>query len=334
MSNSINLKNYNTFGISASCNTIYFIKEESDLKAFFGSKKEEYYILGGGSNILLLQNIDRYILKNEIKGIEIIHDEEDHIIVRVGSGENWHEFVLWSITKGYSGLENLSLIPGTVGAAPVQNIGAYGVEQDEFFVRLEGIDLENGKQIGMNKHACEFKYRDSIFKKSLKGNFFITRVHYKLNKKFKPNSEYGDISKILFENSITSPTVKDISDAIIQIRKSKLPDPNELGNAGSFFKNPIILKEQFSQLIRNFVDMPFYELNGLEVKIPAAWLIEQCGFKGFRQKDVGCHKKQALVLVNYSQATGMQVLELAEKIISEVSKKFGIQLDMEVNVWN
>ncbi|MEO6190930.1 MAG: UDP-N-acetylmuramate dehydrogenase, partial [Saprospiraceae bacterium] len=239
MKKGFSLKKYNTFQIDAYCHEIYFIHEVKDLIAFYGSKKSEFLILGGGSNVLLLDDINRIILKNEIKGKEILHEDDEHVTVRVGGGENWHEFVQWSLTQGYSGIENLSLIPGSVGAAPVQNIGAYGVELEEVFVRLEGIQMEEGKLLSLNKIACQFSYRDSIFKHSLKDNFFITYVHFKLNKKFIPRVEYGTIKELLSERAMSTPTAEQVSDLVCEIRESKLPNPNVLGNAGSFFKNTI-----------------------------------------------------------------------------------------------
>ncbi|MCC6817202.1 MAG: UDP-N-acetylmuramate dehydrogenase [Saprospiraceae bacterium] len=331
--NGIELKTFNTFGIPAKAKELHFIKDEGELKDFYGLEANQYYILGSGSNILIVSDINAIILKNEIKGKEIIHEDDNHVIVRIGGGEVWHEFVLWTIEKGFSGIENLSLIPGTVGAAPVQNIGAYGVEMDELFVRCEGIHLQFGKAISMNKEACEFKYRDSIFKNSLKGKIFITRVHFKLNKKCVPRLDYGDIRKVLMTKNIVEPTASDISNAIIQIRKSKLPDPIVLGNAGSFFKNPIISKELFVQLNDRFPDIPHYEVNELKVKLPAGWLIEKCGWKGKREGDAGCHDKQALVLVNYNSASGDQILRFAHSIIDSVLLHFGICLEMEVNIW-
>ncbi|NOT36677.1 MAG: UDP-N-acetylmuramate dehydrogenase [Saprospiraceae bacterium] len=330
---SINLKAYNSFGISAFCKILYFIRHENELIDLYGKPRNEFYILGEGSNILLSQDIERIILKNEIKGIEIIHDEKDYVTVKVGGGENWHEFVLWSLLQGYSGIENLSLIPGTVGAAPVQNIGAYGVEQDEAFVRLEGVDIYTGKTLVMNKKACEFQYRDSIFKNNLKGSFFITRVHYRLNKNFTPKLDYGDIKKILEEDKVTEPGPVDVSNAVIKIRQSKLPDPKLLGNAGSFFKNPIIEFDKFLQLSEKFPLLPKYYIDESHVKIPAAWMIENCGWKGKRIADVGCHEKQALVLVNYGNGTGKEINELADMVISSVNDTFGIILEKEVNIW-
>lgn len=333
MGQGINLRNYNSFGIQATCKEIHFIKEERDLNSFYGLSENEYYILGGGSNILLQNNINKTVLRNEIKGIEIIHEDNEHVTLKVGGGENWHEFVLWTINQGYSGIENLSLIPGTVGAAPVQNIGAYGVEQDEVFIRLEGIEMKTGISKILNKKACEFHYRDSIFKNSLKALFFITRVHYKLNKKFEPRIEYGDIKKTLSENLISIPTAKDVSSTIISIRQNKLPDPAIIGNAGSFFKNPIVEHEKYQKLKLKYPEIPNYRIDDTFVKIPAAWMIESCGWKGKRIGDAGCHERQALVLVNHGNASGHEILQLADNIIESVNSRFGILLEKEVNIW-
>ncbi|MEP7196324.1 MAG: UDP-N-acetylmuramate dehydrogenase [Saprospiraceae bacterium] len=334
MNNGFPLVDYNTFKIQSHCREIHFIREEKELIDFYGMNAEDFRILGGGSNIVMMEYLDKIILKNEIKSKEIIHEDQQSVTIRIGGGETWHEFVLWTIEQGYSGIENLSLIPGTVGAAPVQNIGAYGVELDEVFVRLEGINLVSGQLVGMNKIACQFGYRDSIFKHELKEVFFITYVHLKLNKKFVPRIEYGDIKESLNKLEIFNPTAKDISNAVVSIRQSKLPDPKKIGNAGSFFKNAYIAKTEFDVLIEKFPNLPHYSTDTELIKIPSAWLIEQCGWKGKRLGNAACHEKQALVLVNKGNTTGKEVLNLANAIMEDVLQMFGIQLTVEVNVWN
>lgn len=333
MKQGISLKKLNTFNVDAQCNEIHYIRQESDLQQFFGYKESQFYILGGGSNVLLIDPIDRIIIKNEITGKEIIHEDSDHVIVRVGGGENWHEFVEWSIDQGYSGIENLSLIPGTVGAAPVQNIGAYGVELEEVFVRLEGILMDEGKPLGINKSACRFGYRDSIFKHELKGRFFISHVHLRLNKSFAPRLDYGAIRDIVAHNQITIPTAKEVSKAVCEIRKSKLPDPSILGNAGSFFKNPLVDSNKLNELKLYNASIPHFLHEDSNYKIPAGWLIEQAGWKGKRVGDVSTYDKQALVIVQFGNSTGMEIYTYAQNIIEDVKAKFGIQLSMEVNIW-
>ena len=333
MKKGFSLKKYNTFQIDAYCHEIHFIHVEKDLIEFYGKKESEFLILGGGSNVLMLDNINRIILKNEIKGKEILHEDDEHVTVRVGGGENWHEFVQWSLTQGYSGIENLSLIPGSVGAAPVQNIGAYGVELDEVFVRLEGIQLEEGILLSLNKIACQFSYRDSIFKHSLKDKFFISYVHFKLNKRFIPRLEYGTIKQLLSERAMSEPTADQVSALVCEIRESKLPNPNVLGNAGSFFKNTIVSKEKFNLLLLEYPTIPYFPTDSDQIKIPTGWLIEQCNWKGKRIGDVSSYEKQALVLVNYGSASGYEVLNYAKLIMDDVEEKFGILIHPEVNIW-
>lgn len=328
----INLKPYNTFGIEAYAKSITTIESETQLVDFLRNNNEHVFILGGGSNMLLTQNIDAIVLYNQIKGKEIISEDEEAVIVKVGGGENWHEFVLWAIEQGYGGIENMSLIPGSVGASPIQNIGAYGVELKDVFYALEAIYLENLETYVFSKEECQFGYRDSYFKQDGKGKFFITHVSFRLKKKPTININYGDIKQVLNDRHIDNPTIKDVSDAVIFIRQSKLPNPVELGNAGSFFKNPEIKQVDFERFITKFPNAPHYPLGNGTVKIPAGWLIEQAGWKGKRIGDAGCHAKQALVLVNYGNASGAEILSISKAIQKDVFDKYGIALQAEVNV--
>jgi len=329
----VTLKSLNSFKLDSVCPAIYFIRKESDLRPFFGWAEDSFYILGEGSNVLMLPQISKPILKIEIKGIEIIHDVDDEIIVRIGAGENWHQLVLWTLENGYFGLENLSLIPGTVGAAPIQNIGAYGAELQECFVRCECMHIPDGKQISINKKAANFGYRDSIFKHELKGKIVITHVHLKLSRKPNLKLEYGDISQILTNKGIQNPSPLDVSQTVIEIRNNKLPDPKILGNAGSFFKNPVIEQNQYSKLKSNYPNVPAFHLDENLVKIPAAWLIQESGWKAHRKGDAGIHEKQALVLVNYGRATGRDLIALADEIRASVFQKFNVLLENEVQIW-
>lgn len=291
-------------------------------------------ILGGGSNILFCGNVEGLTVRNNIEGKQIIRENDDTVQVRFGAGENWHECVLWAIEKGYGGIENLSLIPGTIGAAPMQNIGAYGVELKDVFVELEAVHLREKTLQTFDHAACAFAYRESVFKKELKGQFFITAVTLQLTKKnHKLNTSYGAIQTTLEKNKIKSPDIKSISDAVIHIRQSKLPDPAKLGNAGSFFKNPIISKSQFDPIKLAHPNIVSYDLPDDFVKIPAGWLIEQCGWKGKQIGDAGTYQHQALVIVNHGEASGEDIWQLAQKIQQSVSDKFGIRLTPEVNVF-
>ena len=328
----ISLQAYNTFGLNVKAEQFAFVKNEKELKDFLIKSKKELFILGGGSNILLTKNVKGLVLKNEIKGIEVVRNYKHCVHVAIGSGENWHQFVLWAIENNYAGVENLSLIPGTVGAAPIQNIGAYGVELKDVFVRLEAIELKTGRKRKFTLKDCAFGYRDSVFKRKFKHKYFISKVILKLQKKGKLNISYGAIKTTLKAMGINNPGIKEVSDAVIKIRSSKLPDPKKLGNAGSFFKNPTISKTQFKKLQKAFPNIVFYELPNNRVKIPAGWLIEQCGWKGKRVGETGSHAKQSLVLVNYGNAKGKAIAVLAEKILASVEKIFGIQLQSEVNI--
>lgn len=330
----ISLKNYNTFGIDVKAS--YFIEitglvqlqKVLELKAY--SRK---FIISGGSNMLLTKDIDALVMHINLKGITVVEENEDEVIIKVMAGENWHELVLWTLECGYGGLENLSLIPGNTGTAPIQNIGAYGVELKDVFVNCSVMETETGELISFDKDACKFGYRDSIFKNEAKEKYIITSVSLKLTKQnHNLNTGYGAIETELKKMGVVYPTIQDISNAVIAIRQHKLPNPKEIGNSGSFFKNPVVSRKTFKRLKKNNPDIPFYEVDQEQYKIPAGWLIEQCGFKGKRFGDAGVHEKQALVLVNYGNATGEEILELAQLIHQEVDSKFKIRIQPEVNI--
>jgi UDP-N-acetylmuramate dehydrogenase len=326
------LKNLNTFGIEASCQNLIEIKSIVQLKEIVPTLKKTPLVLGGGSNILFTQDVEQDILYNTLKGIQLLEEKDESVFIKVFSGENWHQFVEWSLSKGFYGIENLSLIPGSCGAAPIQNIGAYGVELKDVIDSVEVVDFEEGKTQTFTKTECKFGYRDSIFKNELKSKVFITSINLKLSKN--PTlirSEYGSIKEELLKQGITNPTPIDISKTVIKIRQSKLPDPKNLGNAGSFFKNPVLSLDEFN-LIRHH-DMPYYPQADGNVKVPAAWLIEKSGWKGYRRGDAGCHFNQALVLVNYGKASGSDILNLARDIQTDIMEKYGITLQPEVNIW-
>lgn len=330
----ISLKHENTFGIDVNAKAMYHAESRNDLEDLFQKDvfKTKYLILGGGSNVLFLDNFDGNVIKNEIKGIDIIDENNSEVLVESGGGENWHSFVLHSLEKGWGGLENLSLIPGTVGAAPMQNIGAYGVEIKDVFHSLDAFNLKTGKTETFNLEECEFDYRSSVFKTRAKGNYFITKVRFTLNKYPVLNLEYGMIKDILEKSGISEPTIRDVSNAVISIRQSKLPDPRLLGNAGSFFKNPVINKTLFKKLKSEYDDIPGYEIDSETIKVPAAWFIEKSGWKGKRIGNTGSHSKQALVIVNYGEASGKEIFELSTRIQDHIKEQFGIELQREVNV--
>lgn len=306
----------------------------SELRQVLGKDKEPVRVLGGGSNILLTDNVPGLIIKNEIDGIAIAEVSKEETLIEVGGGVEWHDLVLWAIGNDLGGIENLSLIPGSVGAAPIQNIGAYGVELKDVFHSLEAVELATGKVHTFNLSDCNFGYRDSYFKKEGKGKYFISKVRLKLSvRNHELNLSYGAIERTLEEMEVQNPTVQDVSHAVISIRRSKLPDPKEIGNSGSFFKNPELSKEDFNPLFEQYPNIPKYELPNEKVKVPAGWLIEQAGWKGKRFGDIGCHEKQALVLVNYGNGNGKDIWDLAQKIQNSVKDKFGVQLTPEVNIW-
>ena len=330
----ISLKEYNTFGIDAKArffceiNSIAELKQALQLKGY-----PNLFVLGGGSNMLITKDLENLVLHINLKGIEVVSENKDEAIIKVNAGENWHNMVLWTLDHDYGGLENLSLIPGNTGTAPIQNIGAYGVELKDTFVCCEAIEIATRELKTFSKDECQFGYRDSYFKNEGLGKYIITSVSFKLTKRnHKLNVDYGAIVSELQQNGITNPGIKDVSNAVIAIRKSKLPDPKELGNSGSFFKNPVVDRQQFDNFTKLYPTAPFYKVSENEFKIPAGWLIEQCGYKGKRFGDAGVHKNQALVLVNYGNASGADIIELAEKIIESVSQNFGITISPEVNI--
>lgn len=332
MEQNISLRPFNTFGIDVQATRFATVNSIKQLRAIL-RKEQPSLILGGGSNLLLTKKIDGLVIKNDFRGIKLLEETADTVIVQFGAGENWHNIVLWAIENNLGGIENLSLIPGTVGAAPIQNIGAYGVELRDVFVELEAIYLKSGRKRTFSLEECKFGYRDSVFKRRLKGKVFITSVSLRLTKKHQLKLTYGAIGKVLEEQGVKHPTIKDVSDVVIQIRSSKLPDPKVLGNSGSFFKNPEINASKFKALIAKFPEAVNYPLPDGRYKIPAGWLIEQCGWKGKRVGNTGAHKNQALVLVNYDgKATGQEVFDLALSIQASVKSKFDILLTPEVNV--
>ncbi len=332
--NNFSLKKYNTFGIEAKANQFVAVHSLNELKFILENHKTDTkFILGGGSNMLLTQDINALVIHIDLKGKRIIKEDADFVWVESQAGEAWHEFVLWTIDQNFGGLENMSLIPGNVGTTPVQNIGAYGTEIKDTFVSCDAMNISTQEMKTFVNNECKFGYRESIFKNEVKDQYVITSVVYKLTKhNHKINISYGDITKELEKNNVVTPTLKDLSNAVIAIRQSKLPDPKELGNSGSFFKNPIISKDAFEKVHALHTDMPHYVISKTEVKVPAGWLIEQAGFKGKRFGDAGIHKNQALVLVNYGNATGQEILNVSKDIQNTVFNKFGIAIEAEVNV--
>ncbi len=327
----ISLKPYNTFGIDVPASAFTTIDNENQLSEI--PQNQKLYMLGGGSNILLTQPIEGLVLLNRLKGITTEKESEDHVWLRVQSGEVWHWFVMQAIEKGYGGVENLALIPGTAGASPIQNIGAYGVEAKETIDEVTAWHWGEKKFVTYTNSDCKFGYRDSIFKNQLKDQVFITSVTYKLNKVPKFNTSYGAITEELEKMHVQELSVKAIADAIIAIRSSKLPNPVVIGNAGSFFKNPTITKAHYEELLKTNSQIPSYPVNETHIKVPAGWLIEQCGWKGYKEGHTGVHAKQALVLVNYGNAKGSEVWQLSEKVVQSVKERFGIELEREVQVW-
>ena len=339
----ISLKPYNTFGIDAEAKYFTEIKSVDDFREVLEDKKlagEKKLILGGGSNILLTQNYDGLVIRNCIPGIEVVSETEHHVIVKANAGVVWHELVLWAIERNYGGIENLSLIPGFCGAAPMQNIGAYGVEIKDVFYELEAVDVHAGELVKFSLTDCEFGYRESVFKGKYKGQFLIASLSLrfvKLNSahalaQYRFRTEYGDIKETLSQMRAYDLSIKAVSDAVIKIRSSKLPDPKKIGNAGSFFKNPVVSKPEYERLVAIYPVMPSYLQKDGSVKVPAGWLIEQCGWKGKVVGNTGSHATQALVLVNYGNATGNQIWQLALDIQQSVKEKFGIEISPEVNV--
>lgn len=327
------LQPYNTFGLNVTAKYFASFDSTDRLRLLLQNlPTENFLILGGGSNLLFTQSYNGTVLRNEVKGIEKVREDEDFVYVKAGGGEVWHNFVLYTIDKGWGGIENLSLIPGSVGASPMQNIGAYGVEIKDVFEELEAYHIPTGETHTFTTESCQFGYRESVFKRKLKGQYILLNVTYRLSKKPIVNTRYGAITDELQKAGITSPTIKDVSDAVIRIRQSKLPNPAEIGNAGSFFKNPVVEKAILEKIKVKYPEIPLYPVDDHSVKIPAGWLIEKAGWKGKRFGNYGVHTQQALVLVNYSDANGKDIFNLSQEIIDSVKSDFGIELEREVNI--
>ncbi|PZP51429.1 MAG: UDP-N-acetylenolpyruvoylglucosamine reductase [Pseudopedobacter saltans] len=331
----ISLQPFNTFGINATAAYFARFANENQLEEVLSAREKlELLTIGGGSNILLTKDFNGLVLKNEIKGINIVKEDDDHFYVKAASGENWHHFVLHCIEKNYAGVENLSLIPGCVGASPMQNIGAYGVEIKDVFYELEAFHIADKRIDTFRLEDCHFGYRESVFKTKFKNQYIILNVTYKLNKKPIFHTSYGAIQQELENMNVTELSIKAISDAVIAIRSSKLPDPVKVGNAGSFFKNPTITKDHFEKLLVRYPDLKGFPSpdNSSDVKIAAGWLIEKAGWKGYREDNIGVHAHQALVLVNYGNGSGKDIFDLSTRIIESIHEKFGIALEREVNI--
>jgi len=327
----VSLKDYNTFGIDVKARWLSSFDSQDALPEMLEARPGPLLILGGGSNILLTRDFDGLVLRNGIKGIGVVREDAQYVYVRVGAGENWHGFVQYALQRGWAGVENLSLIPGNVGAAPMQNIGAYGVELKEVFYELSAYHLEEKKVYTFSLNDCEFGYRESVFKRRYKGQFVILDVTFRLYKVPRLHTEYGAIREELEKMGVGELTIQAVAEAVVRIRRSKLPDPAEIGNAGSFFKNPTVTALKFEELRGAFPDIVGYP-GPSGVKLAAGWLIEQCGWKGYRKGDAGCHDRQALVLVNYGHAGGREIYDLSEEILQSVKVKFGVELEREVNI--
>jgi UDP-N-acetylmuramate dehydrogenase len=325
----------NTFAVDVkakyfiSINTVNELIELTKTKVF---KDLQLLILGGGSNILFTKDFDGLVILNNIKGKEIIDQTQESIFLKIGAGENWHELVMYTVDNGWGGIENLSLIPGNTGTAPMQNIGAYGVEIKETFVELEALEISSGKIVKFNNSDCEFGYRESVFKNKMKNQYIILNITLELKKNPVLNINYGDVKAILESQNIINPSIKEVSNTIISIRQSKLPDPKIIGNSGSFFKNPIVSLNQLEFIKKKYPNVVNYKINENEFKIAAGWMIERAGWKGKKFNNYGVHEKQALVLVNYGLANGMEIFNLSEEIILDIKDKFGITLEREVNI--
>lgn len=330
------LRAYNTFGIEAGASQFV---EISSVDQYVSIRQSGEYahlphlFLGGGSNVLLTKNQEALVVKISIPGISVLKEDADFVWLKGGAGVNWDEFVQYSVDKGWSGLENLSLIPGTVGAAPMQNIGAYGAEIKDTFESLEALNLQTLAVEVFDAQACAFGYRESFFKRAGKGQYLISSVTFKLSKKPSVKTSYGAIQEVLAAKGITQPSIREVADAVIEIRQSKLPDPKDIGNSGSFFKNPTVSSAEALRLTTEYPGIPHYPVEGsTDVKFPAGWFIEKAGWKGFRKGDAGVHAKQALVLVNYGKASGGEILALSEEIKKSIKDKFGVSLETEVNI--
>lgn len=332
ISKSDSLRDLNTFGLDCTCRNLLVFRSERELADLVAGVEGPIMVLGGGSNLLLPSHLDRTVLKNEITGMEVIDRQDDEVLVRVGGGESWHHLVLWAVDHGYGGVENLALIPGTVGAAPIQNIGAYGVELKDVMEYLEAVSLKDGATRRFMAEECGFGYRDSIFKREEKGRWAIVRVVFRLQCKPVLSLSYGDIAKVLADKGIAEPGIRDVCEAVIAIRRSKLPDPAVIGNAGSFFKNPVLTTDAFKDLKSHWPEIPAYPQPDGSFKVPAGWLIEKAGWKGHRRGACGVHEKQALVLVNYGGATSEDLVRLADDIRRDIRERFGVDLEPEVNI--
>lgn len=331
--NNHSLKNYNTFGIDANCKRLIILESEVDIVDYFENLYigTQFLLLGGGSNLLIKNDLDYDILNPNLQGINVVKEDTDTITLEVMAGQNWHKFVEYLVSNNYFGFENLALIPGNVGTAPIQNIGAYGVEQEQHFVSLGGYNIESKQFEIYTKEQCQFGYRSSIFKLELKGKFIITSVQYKLSKTDNPNLSYAELENYLFQNKLETNS-KNVFEAVINIRTNKLPSPNELGNSGSFFKNPIITQFDFDRIVAEYSDLRGFPQNYDTFKISAGWLIEKAGLKGYRVGDAAVYDKHALILVNYGNASGSDIWQIAEHVIDTVFEKFQVRLEPEVNV--
>ena len=330
----ISLRKLNTFGVNVKCKFYCKVQSEKEMVSVINSeeyKNNSHLILSGGSNVLFLKDYDGLIIQNEIKGKQITEEKSESTILRVGAGENWHQFVLWSIKNGLSGLENMALIPGNVGSSPMQNIGAYGVEVKDFIVSVEGLNLDTKEAFILKNSECNFEYRDSIFKQELKEKVMITHVNFELSKTPINNTKYGAIKEEIKSLGLPVST-ESICKAVINIRTRKLPNPEVIGNIGSFFKNPVISTSEFLKIQKQFSEIVGYKVSDTKTKVAAGWLIDQCGWKGYRKGDAGVHKNQALVLVNHGNATGEEILSLSKEIQQSVKDKFKIDIHPEVNI--
>ncbi len=331
----VSLKSANTFGLDVTSAFQVEITRPDDLLRVMDSEAYQnhpHYILGGGSNVLFVEDYPGLVIKNSIPDISVISEDDREVIIKAGAGVAWDELVLFSLDQDWGGLENLSMIPGRTGAAPIQNIGAYGVELEQVFVSLEAISLKTGETGRFDKSQCRFGYRDSVFKSGEQHSWVITSVTLRLDKQPQIQIDYGNLREVLARSGITKPTIHDVSRAVREIRSSKLPDPAVTGNAGSFFKNPAIARSRFTELQQEYSDIPGFAVDGQRVKVPAAWLIDRCGFKGKRAGDAGIHERHALILVNYGKATGKQLITLAMEVKNGVFDQFGITLEPEVNI--
>ncbi len=326
------LKQYNTFGIDVSCRSLIELHSVDQLTEYLQSTDGQFMILGGGSNVLFTADIEKDVLLNRTSGIDIIHEDERSVQLRVASGENWHGFVSWCVERDYRGIENMALIPGTVGAAPIQNIGAYGVEIKDVLDEVEYLDLSDRSLHIRSNNECQFGYRNSVFKGELKGKIFVISITITLSKTSTPTVEYWALKEYMQGHGINEPGTKDVFDAVVYIRRSKLPDPAELGNAGSFFKNPVIPNTQLEQVLEKHPEAKHFPVDDTHSKLAAGWMIEQCGWKGKRVGHTGSHARQALVLVNYGNAQGRQIADLAREIIASCKSEFGVELEPEVNI--